>query len=479
MARGAWCAGDRCGCRRCGHCRRRPTWRSPCRRGSRRRRAAHSGALPGLSTSSPDSTSRTTARDCKRDAMTIRVPLGSTTCCEAPGTERISRTIRPDARSTTLTTLGPTRRRRRAVRAERGPPDDSSPGALDGVRLLPGRRVPDAGGPVVADGGEHGAVVVEGDLVDVDVVAGEGTHRLARPRARGCPPCPSPRVPRSRICCRRGSSRGRRPRPGTRSTMREAVTARCNASSASGNTDPSDEPVRSTAARASRTLRSGSTSRLATDAAASSRAVATRPSLRARPRWLTATDPTTRATTRATASATSWARSRRLARAVRWRCSASRWRSRSASARLASRKARSVWLSSASWPAAQSTAASRRVPRYSSDGIVTGRLPGPGGVAEAPVQPAALRRPRRARCAGGAIRAAAPRGRPRRRRGRWSAAAGRRASRARPGHRRRARRRASAIGRRRRRSGRRPSPASHSRSSTRRAAARAPAGNAE
>jgi hypothetical protein len=49
------------------------------------------------------------------------------------------------------------------------------------MHLLAGRRVPDAGGPVVADGGEHGAVVVEGDLVDVEVVSGEGTHRLARP----------------------------------------------------------------------------------------------------------------------------------------------------------------------------------------------------------------------------------------------------------------------------------------------------------
>ena len=55
--------------------------------------------------------------------------------------------------------------------------------------------------------------------------------------------------------------------PGSVKTTREAVTARCSASSASGRTEPSDRPcVASTASIASRMLRSGSISRLATAA---------------------------------------------------------------------------------------------------------------------------------------------------------------------------------------------------------------------
>ena len=64
------------------------------------------------------------------------------------------------------------------------------------------------------------------------------------------------------------------PTPGTDITSRDATTARCSASSASGRTVPSADLVSSTAFVARRTLSSASVSTLATAAAASSLAVA-------------------------------------------------------------------------------------------------------------------------------------------------------------------------------------------------------------
>ena len=144
-----------------------------------------------------------------------------------------------------------------------------------------------------------------------------------------------------------GLQSSRPPTPGTRSSMREPVTAAVEGLLGLREAPPpSPERERSTAARASRMLRSGSTSRLALAAAASSRAVAIWPASSARSRWLTATKPVMSAPTRKMAVAVSRARRRRFWRAW-WRArSSAACCSVSARARLASRKARSVGVRS-------------------------------------------------------------------------------------------------------------------------------------
>ena len=137
----------------------------------------------------------------------------------------------------------------------------------------------------------------------------------------------------------------RPPTPGTDRTIREATTARCSASSASGGTAPPSDRASSTAWTASRMLRSGSISRLASAAAASSLAVASEASRDARSLWFAATIVSDPATSAATAKTATRPRSRRTDR--RSTCaSCSRRRSsslltRSRSSTLAFRYARS------------------------------------------------------------------------------------------------------------------------------------------
>ena len=202
------------------------------------------------------------------------------------------------------------------------------------------------------------------------------------------------------------------PMSGTLITRRCSATARCKASTASGNT--SSSPAAPTAARPRRTLRSGSSVRLASDAAASSRIVATRRSRSAWPRWSNATTPPTSATTRATPITTSWTRRRRLART--WRAAAS------ADAGLLLLAAPPGWR--------------RRTPapRHQVTGVGLGDVEGhlePGAAVErarvtVELDPAGRRLAEVAECeqglpvlvdpvaAGGATPAAGPRGRPRR-----------------------------------------------------------------
>ena len=126
------------------------------------------------------------------------------------------------------------------------------------------------------------------------------------------------------------------PTPGNERRIRAEATPRCSASRASGSTGSSYRRVASTAARASRMLRSGSSRMLASAAAASSRATAMCRSRTACRRWSTATRPPTRATTSATPMPPSCTRSRRLVRAWRRISSACSARSASRAARLAS-----------------------------------------------------------------------------------------------------------------------------------------------
>ena len=158
------------------------------------------------------------------------------------------------------------------------------------------------------------------------------------------------------------------PTSGTLRTTRDAVTARCRASTASGSASAPCDRVSSIAARASSMLRSGSSGMLATAAAASSRAEATRRSCSAWRRWSSAMKPPTRATTRATAMAARCQRSRRLARACRAIASASSRRSRSRASLLVSRNSRSGSGRSACSRPALSRVISRRAPRYSDPG---------------------------------------------------------------------------------------------------------------
>ena len=74
--------------------------------------------------------------------------------------------------------VGPRGREAGAVGAERRTPHLS--GSLQGCELLAGRGVPDPRRPVVAGGGQHRPVGAERDVVDVDLVAGEGKDGLAR-----------------------------------------------------------------------------------------------------------------------------------------------------------------------------------------------------------------------------------------------------------------------------------------------------------
>ena len=86
---------------------------------------------------------------------------------------------------------------------------------------------------------------------------------------------------------------------------------------------------------------------------------------------------------------------------------------RPAAVRLASRKARSVALSSCSWPSRHSSATASRAPRYRSRGVASAFVPVARRVGEAAVRCAGPARPPRASRAAAATRAAAPRGRPR------------------------------------------------------------------
>ncbi len=122
---------------------------------------------------------------------------------------------------------------------------------------------------VVSSCREHRAVAAERDAVDVDVVAVPGPHRVAgRCVADVDQARPSP-GPLSRRCRLPGSSPAIHPRrahstlSATRSRRGAAPTRPREA------TEPSLDRVSSTAASASRMLRSGSSSRLASDAVAS------------------------------------------------------------------------------------------------------------------------------------------------------------------------------------------------------------------
>src|SRR6266545_4764182 len=152
--------------------------------------------------------------------------------------------------------------------------------------------------------------------------------------------------------------------PGNVNTSRWACRARCRTCSASGRTVPSTRYVVSTASRARSMLRSVSTSRFATAAAASSRAIATlasrsacRPrSAATRARLVATSAPTVSTATNARSRTTerrfneaSWARCCSSAR-----CSVSRWR------RLVVRYSRSTAPSAMSdWVAHPSYCASR------------------------------------------------------------------------------------------------------------------------
>ena len=191
-------------------------------------------------------------------------------------------------------------------------------------------------GAVVAGGGEHRAVGAEGDVVDVDVVAVERaapTLRCAASRMSTDPVSSGPSVTNVRAVrapvhgaadaghaehdARRGHRAVRAP---PRLGQHRAAVAR---------------RVASTAARASRMLRSGRRRGWPSRRGrARGRSPPAAPRSASR-RWSTATKPPTRATTRATAITTSWIRSRRLARA--WRAT------RSASLPAAHGRARRGW----------------------------------------------------------------------------------------------------------------------------------------
>ncbi len=154
-------------------------------------------------------------------------------------------------------------------------------GPSDPRQKLAARRVPHLQHPVGPGRRQHRAVPTEGEAGDVAVV------RRERPHARA-----GVRVPDLDDPVALGALGGEDvlfglqatipPTPGIVISIREAPTAWCSASSASGSTEPSTERVRSTASIASRMLRSGSISRLATAAAASSLANATLASSSAR-----------------------------------------------------------------------------------------------------------------------------------------------------------------------------------------------------
>ena len=201
-------------------------------------------------------------------ATATRLPSGLRAVSIAPGT----RSSRPPGR---WTDPGPGPIRPSSQAAATSDPSALNDGpharpAPTGSRGAARRGVPHLQLSVLPGGGEPRAIRAERDVVHVPVVSLEREDALARLRV--------PDVDQARVLGALGHEdpsglQARRPpTPGTSKSSRDATTARWSASSASRRAVPSAERVVSTASMASRTLSSGSTSRFATEAAASSRA---------------------------------------------------------------------------------------------------------------------------------------------------------------------------------------------------------------